>query len=1507
MPSFRTVAGGAAMNCLRLGSMSALLTLLAAAWLALPSTPALAADAATDEFLQWIAAGDAYFQEHPELQEQSGTGWNPFNRIKWFHLPRMQAGELPAAGSRWMAVEQKQQMAGLRSWDQPEWTSLGPTNLGGRMIALCFHPSDPSIIYAGATSGGVWKSTDNGATWRPKSDATAVLGVGGLAVSKTDPDIVVIGTGEGVSWVDRIAGVGVLRSTDAGDTWLTTSLTYQVADGHGFHFVEAGPTGTFLAGASNGLWRSSDGGASWTQVPGPGGVFPGRNFYDAKWNPGSTSVVYTAQGNATTGNGVYKSTDDGATWSVAGTGQPASSAIGKTKLSLSAAAPGTIYAVFGGFGFGPGGNPANGPLYRSTDSGATWTLRNNSVNMGQTWYNLAVAASPTDAQTVIWGAQFLYRTTNGGTTWTTTAGPPNFTWTDHHALAYEPGSNSRLWTANDHGMCRSTNGGVGWSTANAGLATLQFYDVAANDGPTPNWVLGGAQDNDLRRWPGSGDWLLAALAGDGTSCAIDAVTGTRAYGHRQNGSFFYRSTDSGVTFQVTSAPLAPWVPALALHPAHADTIYRAGVAGKVLRSLNGGQSGSWAPLVCQSPPCPPLVLPVAIATTPANASHVWWVNAHAAAPDTVQFTTNDGATWQNAAPFPFATGDEPRDMVAHPTDPGTAFVTFSGYTSGVAHIARTTDFGATWTNATGDLPAQPVNALAINPCDTTEWLIGTDTGVYRSTNAGANWLPYGTGLPHAVVVSLSIRSSQQKLVAGTYGRGAWDVSLVSTDAPWNATWGPGIVDLTGDFIVPHGCVLTVLPGTTVRFPANADATGCGNVASLSELIILGTLIAEGTQENPIVFTSDGSPGGPGEWFGPHFELAGAAHPAYGYVGCTEQVSSLKHVTIDNAEVGIEIEGLCAPTIENVTFTDIAIDPESGVARHIHLKDTDVVLPFGWWNGSPPTAAFVVAPVTWDLEAPLNVVATNATAPGRDHPLGYGHAGKVDLFADGRMTTRDDVHPPPPYVTQYVFFRPVTLTPDLGDGWGGIQVHSRPVPPEAKGTSLRFADIGYAIDPLTFAYPESCAVRDTRVHHYANHGISMLGGWTRALTVQDSEVLRGAGLDPDKGIWAIHAEDAPSLRVLSTQIYDFDHAGGSGWERPSQAGGGIRILNDKSFCQTTLLTADSVVVRGCTVVGPGEVVQDAERHGIQLDWACGTSNRDVAMETNAVVQWYRGLRMDENRDVYVKCNRFQDNRVGVEFYRGGASPDPEVRLKRNQAESNTDNTVLVEEGMEKLALGSATSTSDRGLNRFAVDDDQKRYITQNDGTFDPAVHFLHAQQNHWFDGASSEPDSASVIAQCEPTVGPNRYQIRPTPTNTEAPACVPAAPSLSPPGGVEGAAARATESSPAGEIDAVPSVAQSADPMPVRSGLLGLAPNPGRGGTMIRFTVGPAEDGEVRISIYDVAGRRVTQLLRQRLDPGWHSVSWTGRDEHGERVGTGVFFVRFEAGEVRETRKIVQMR
>jgi len=732
--------------------------------LALVATPAAASvtrdEAPLDRGERWLAEMAAYYEAHPELKELPGSGWKPYNRIRWEHGVTVVDGVRPEPGARWKAwLDAKARFPEGAPAPRAAWFQLGPENLSGRILALAFHPTDPNIVYAGAAGGGVWRTTDEGATWTPLGDDLPTPSVSGVAVSMTSPNIVVIATGElpgGI--VDGIAGVGILRSTDGGDTWNPTSLSYPLVQDHGFHLVEAGPNGTFLAGAVDGIWRSSDDGQTWDQVRNDG------DFFDIKWKPGSPNTAYCVKGNGSSGNRVKISLDDGLTWSNVGTGQPPSFTVGKSKIAVTAGDPEYIYALY----TNQQGDDTTG-LYRSTDGGATWSARNTTTNVGgaQGWYNLSLAADPNNPERVIAGGVQLYRSNDGGVTLSNVGGGVHV---DHHDARYQPGSPDHVWVGCDGGVWESTNDGASgsWSDKNQGLVTYQFYDICVAQSD-PNKMAGGTQDNGTDIRLGSNIWLQG-LGGDGMVCNIDPTDPEIIYAESQFGNL-RKSTNCGSNwFNINPPGQGLWVSPVDIDRNDPRHLYmcKSASPGGTYRTTDGGSS--WTQVNT--------VGPRSISISQANGAVVWGLNA------TAVYTTDDGGSWSNSNPFGFATGGALR-IFAHPTIPGGALVSFAGYAEDQAKVAYTSDFGATWSNVTGDLPAIPVRGLAIDPQNPDHWYLGTDLAVWVSTNGGTNWTPHATGIPQAVVWDIEIHDSARKIVAGTHGRGAWEADLVNvgTGAP----------------------------------------------------------------------------------------------------------------------------------------------------------------------------------------------------------------------------------------------------------------------------------------------------------------------------------------------------------------------------------------------------------------------------------------------------------------------------------------------------------------------------------------------------------------------------------------------------------------------------------------------------------------------------------------------------------------------------------------------------
>jgi hypothetical protein len=751
-------------------------------------------DFASEQARTWLRDMGAYFDAHPELKTTPGSGWKPYNRRKWFLEQRMVNGQLPEPGARWEAWLRKKDIESRMPPARNTWFNLGPTNFAGRMLAIDFDPTNANIVYVGGADGGVWKSTDGGNSWTPISDELPSIAVGGIAVSKTNTNIVVIGTGEPTPSIDRVGGVGILRSTDAGATWVTTNLSYGVNSGHGFHHVEAGPNGTFLAGATDGLYRSSDDGATWNLIP---STVSGGDWYDIVWKPGDANRVYNVRGNASGGNSVKVSTDDGITWAKVGVGQPPSFNFGKCKLGVSGT---TIYCYIGFAGTGGG---IYG-LIKSTDDGANWTDLGMSPGLpsGQTWYNLICAADPNNADRVICGAVDIARSGDGGLTFASVLGGIHV---DQHCIKYEPGSNTNLWVGNDGGMYRNTadGGSLSWTGKNTGLVTYQFYDICVSNGPT-YYIMGGTQDNGTDKWSGTTTWANG-IGADGMVCNISPSSNNIVYGEIQFGDH-RKSTNSGSTFTSINNGIfgtGAWVAPVALDPANASNVLTSTGSG-IFRTVDGG--ANWSNVAAHTA--------VWIDYSLVNGNYAWTVGA------TPFYTTDNGTSWTMTSTFAssgITVAGGATKILADPADVNSAFVTFSGYNSS-AHIVRTTDLGATWVDVSGDFSGQPVNAIAVDPSNPTHWYIGTDVGVWASVSGGTNWVPFETGFPNAVVVDLEIRDADRKLVAGTHGRGAWEV-----DIPPTATSAEVAVEASRNLMLDEPQPNPVADRTLLRYAAKSQA------------------------------------------------------------------------------------------------------------------------------------------------------------------------------------------------------------------------------------------------------------------------------------------------------------------------------------------------------------------------------------------------------------------------------------------------------------------------------------------------------------------------------------------------------------------------------------------------------------------------------------------------------------------------------------------------------------
>ena len=684
--------------------------------------------------------------------------------------------------------------------DAANWTSIGPrpTDAGstyvtaGRVNAVAVDPRDNNTVYIGAAEGGVWKSTDGGVSWTPLTDNQASLASGAIAIDPAHPDTVYVGTGEENFAQDSYYGAGILKSTDAGNTWTNIVGPFLRAT-IGALAISPADSNVLLCSSNLGIYRSSDGAATWTSVLAGTGT-------SVLFDPTNGKLAYAALGNVNGNaiNGVYRSTDGGQTWTLlTGSGANAlpSVNVGRIEVAISPSTPTTLYV-----GIQDSSTATFGELlgiYKTTDSGATWnnlSAPDICASVEQCWYDMTIRVHPTNPDLVFAaGSLSIMRTMDGGATWNQLnfIGPNQVQiHVDEHYLAFTP-DGSKLYIGNDGGMYSTTdvsNPVVSWTELNDTLAITQFYPGLSIHPANAGIAFGGAQDNGTQRYGGSSSWDYVTC-GDGGFSAIDGALPAVAYAscdsirnqsipilRTSNGGNTWASSEYGINLQ----DRVQFIPPLAIDPSNPLTLYfgtyrvwqtRDG-AGKwvaISPDLTGGTSAGGSPTI------------KAIGVAPGDPNTVY-----AGTNDSkVQMTSNaldgTGASWTDLS------AGLPRRTVTHiavdPIDPASAYVTFSGFSSdSQGHVFQTKDRGTSWTDISGNLPNLPVNDLVVDPDLPGTLYIGTDAGVMVTTDAGATWTTLGNGLPLVVVDSLVLHRASRTLRAATHGRSMWDI-LVPLPSP----------------------------------------------------------------------------------------------------------------------------------------------------------------------------------------------------------------------------------------------------------------------------------------------------------------------------------------------------------------------------------------------------------------------------------------------------------------------------------------------------------------------------------------------------------------------------------------------------------------------------------------------------------------------------------------------------------------------------------------------------
>ena len=780
-----------------------------------------------------------------------------------------------------------------------KWRNIGPFR-GGRSVASTGVVGEPMTYYMGSTGGGIWKTTDDGITWKNVSDGFLKTGtVGAIAVAESNPNLVVVGMGEHAArGVMTSMGDGVYKSTDAGKTWKHIGLekTRHISDviihpsNPDIIFVTA-QGAQYGPSEDRGIYRSTDGGASWQKV-----------FYlDATTGASSLSmdmknplILYAAMwqhrrypwtmesGGAM--SGLFKSTDGGSTWDKMKEGLPKE--FGKAGISVSRANPERVYAVIEA-------EKDKGGVYRSDDAGKKWTqINKNRVNIARSWYYMEIFADPQDENRVYVLNAPVMKSIDGGKTFSNLSTPHG----DNHHLWIHPNDNSKMINSNDGGANISNNGGQSWSSQ-AIQPTAQFYRVIT-DNQVPYRVYGGQQDNSAisiaSRTNDRGidwkDWYSVAGC-ESAYLAFDPDNPKVIYGGCYQGIIekWVKASNEGKSIKeypelaLGNAPADfkfryNWNAPIISSPHDRNTIYHAG--NVVFKTTDGGQNWNViSPDLTrndkskQGPGGRPYTNEAAggenyntlmyLVESPHEKGVLW-----AGSDDGLIHLTRDGGeNWINATPKDLAEGIV-NSIEVSPHDPATAYAVVMRYKSMDLnpYIFKTADYGQTWTKIVQGItdPHTFVRVVREDPKRKGLLYAGTETGLYVSFNDGANWQPLQLNLPVVPINDMIFQDND--LVVATAGRSFWildDVGAIQ-NYPMTGT-SIGLVKPKDTYLLFGGSADKPIPGLgqNPKQGVTIDYFLKDKIDSLElklEVVHNGKTIRTITSKKPANFSS--WPGGP---------------------------------------------------------------------------------------------------------------------------------------------------------------------------------------------------------------------------------------------------------------------------------------------------------------------------------------------------------------------------------------------------------------------------------------------------------------------------------------------------------------------------------------------------------------------------------------------------------------------------------------------------------------------
>jgi len=712
---------------------------------------------------------------------------------------------------------------------------IGPFR-GGRSVAVTGVASQPDTYYFGAVGGGVFKTTDSGLTWLPVSDGQFKTGsVGALAVADSDPNIVYAGMGEACVRGNATHGDGVYKSVDAGRTWRNIGLE----DSYHIGAVRVHPKNpdiVYVAALGHlwgpnemrGVYRTTDGGATWKQVLKRDGIagsgIAGSNnagAVDIAMDPGNPRVLYAAtweisrkpwrMDSGGPGSGLFKSTDGGDTWTEISRapGLPRG-VLGRIGVTISPANPERVWALV---------EAADGGLFRSDNGGRNWTKVNDQNILKQrAWYYAHIFADPKNADMVYALNVGIHRSIDGGRTFSDLRPPHG----DNHGLWIAPNDPNRMIESNDGGATITRDGGRTWSSLD-NQPTAQFYRVAL-DQDFPYNIYGAQQDNSTvriaSRTAGSNitqvDWYDVG-GGESGWIAPDPRNSQIVYAGSYDGLITRQDKRTGQSRNINAWPdntmgygveamkyRFQWSFPIVFSPHDPKTLY---IGSNVLmKTANEGQNWevispdltrndkskmgtSGGPITQDNTSVEYYCTIFTIMESPAGKGVIWTGSDDGQ----VQVTRDGGKKWDNVTPPGMPEWIRINSIDASPHDAGTAYVAATNYQLDDfrPYLYKTTDYGKTWKKIVNGIPSNAFTRVVREDPNRKGLLVaGTETGLFLSFDDGENWRAFQLNLPVTPVTDMQFHKREKELVIATEGRAFWvldDVGMLYQLNGFNAT------------------------------------------------------------------------------------------------------------------------------------------------------------------------------------------------------------------------------------------------------------------------------------------------------------------------------------------------------------------------------------------------------------------------------------------------------------------------------------------------------------------------------------------------------------------------------------------------------------------------------------------------------------------------------------------------------------------------------------------------